>query len=114
MPFQTHLVWYLQANELTTLLGLQVLGKQAPDNMCEFIIQNNGTVMLDSKELKNWTPHRVTGFMSNQQGAAQPREGETHAKTVRGTHQVFTNDKIGGEECLMDLLRAEDILPATN
>ena len=25
-----------------------------------------------------------------------------------------SHDKIGGEECLMDLLRAEDILPATN
>jgi hypothetical protein len=47
---------------LTNLLGLEVLAKEVPDMMCEFILKDNGTVMLDARDVKNWTSYRFTGF----------------------------------------------------
>lgn len=108
--FFLELIDYLQANELTGLLGLEVLGKNTPVMMCEFILKDNGTVMLDAKELKSWTSYRMTGFALNEPGMTELKGNQSHAKTVRETHQVFTDGKIGKEDPLLDILRAEDII----
>jgi hypothetical protein len=107
--FFHELVRYLQANHLTTLLGLQVLAKEVPDTMCEFVIENNGTVMLDERAVKGWIPYRTTGYT----GGSVPgvlQAGEHHAKTIMNTHKVYVDSEIGMEHVLMDVLRAEDII----
>lgn len=108
--FFQELAEYLQANNLANLLGLQVLGKEVPEMMCEFVLQDNGTVMLDARDVKNWTPFRVTGFTLSGPGMTVLKGGESHAKTTKGTHQVFIGGKIGKEDPLMDALRAEHIV----
>lgn len=92
------------------LLGLQVLAEEVPELMCEFILEDNGTVMLDARDGKSWVPYLVTGYVLRGPGIIEFQGSECHAKTVRGTHQVFTNEDIGKEEPLMDVLRAEDIV----
>jgi hypothetical protein len=42
----------LQANNLVDLLGLEVLGEEVPEMICEFVLKDNGTVMLDSRDVK--------------------------------------------------------------
>ncbi|KAM0513231.1 hypothetical protein ACHAPE_008079 [Trichoderma viride] len=107
--FFEELVKYLQANDLTDLLGLEVLTEEVPEMMCEFVLENNGTVMLDSRDLKSWTPFRTTGFVYKP-GMVDLQGSQSHAKTVRHTHQVLIGGKIGKEDPLMDVLRDEDIV----
>jgi hypothetical protein len=101
---------YLQVNQLTTLLGLQILAKEVPDMMCEFVIEENGTVMLDAKDVKAWIPYRTTGYTASVPGITELKGQESYAKIVRETHQVFVGGAIGKEDTLMDVLRAEDII----
>ncbi|KAF3398198.1 hypothetical protein F1880_005616 [Penicillium rolfsii] len=109
--FFQELVRYLQTHHLVDLLGLQVLTNDAPAMMSEFVLVNNGTVMLDERDVKErGTPFRITGFFLEKPGMTEFKDGETHAPTVRGTHQVFTNDKIETENQLMAILRSEDII----
>ncbi|KJZ69737.1 hypothetical protein HIM_10877 [Hirsutella minnesotensis 3608] len=108
--FFQEFIEYLRTNNLTNLLGLEVLGKEIPEMMCEFIVKDNGTVMLDARDVKKWTSYRVTGFALNGPGMTELKGNQSHAKTVRETHQVFTDGKIGKEDSLMYVLRAEDII----
>lgn len=108
--FFHELIEYLKVNSLTNILGLQVLGKEVPDMMCEFVLKDNGTVMLDSRDVKSWSPFRVTGFVVKHPGTTALQGGESHAKTKKGTHQVFVGGKIGNEDPLIDVLRAEGII----
>ncbi|KAJ5741045.1 hypothetical protein N7493_000917 [Penicillium malachiteum] len=79
--------------------------------MSEFVLANNGTVMLDERDVKNCgTPFRITGFHLEESGMLEFKDGETHAPTVRGTHQVFTNGKVETENQLMSILRSEGIV----
>ena len=61
--FFQELAKYLRANDLVDLLGLEVLAEEVPKMMCEFVLKDNGTVMLDSRDVKCWTPFRTTGFV---------------------------------------------------
>ncbi|KAJ5626392.1 hypothetical protein N7510_002701 [Penicillium lagena] len=109
--FFQELVIYLQAHHLVNILGLQVLTNDVPAMMSEFVLADNGTVMLDERDVKNCgTPFRITGFFLEEPGMTEFKDGESHAPTVRGTHQVFTNDKIETENQLMAILRSEDIV----
>ncbi|KID66218.1 uncharacterized protein G6M90_00g068370 [Metarhizium brunneum] len=108
--FFLELIKYLQANNLASLLGLEILGAEVPDMMCEFILKGNGTVILDARELKNWSSYRSTGFALKKPGMTELKGNQTHAKTVRETHQVFTDGKIETEDPLLDVLRAEDVV----
>lgn len=109
--FFEELVQYLQSNLLVDILGLQVLAKDVPAMMSEFVLADKGTVMLDERDVKNrGTPFRITGYVLEEPSMTGFKDGETHAPTVRGTHQVFTNDKIETENQLMATLRNEDIV----
>ena len=109
--FFQDLVSYLRAHHLVDLLGLQVLTKDVPAMMSEFVLADNSTVMLDERYVKNCgTPFRITGFFLEEPSMTEFKDGETHAPTVRGTHQVFTNDKIETENQLMAVLRSDDII----
>ncbi|KAI0526428.1 hypothetical protein F5B22DRAFT_585712 [Xylaria bambusicola] len=107
--FFHELTEYLKTNNLVDLLGVQVLGKEIPEMMCEFVLQDNGTVMLDSRDVKGWSPYRTTGFFYAP-GMTSLSGGEKHAKKTNGNHQVFVDGKIGKEDPLMDVLRAQDIV----
>jgi 6-pyruvoyl-tetrahydropterin synthase len=109
--FFQELVRYLQAHHLVDLLGLQVLTNGVRPTMSEFVVADNGTVMLDERDVKaRGTPFRITGFFLEESRMTEFKNGESHAPTVRGTHQVFTNDKIETEDQLMAVLRSEDIV----
>ncbi|TQN70587.1 hypothetical protein CSHISOI_04880 [Colletotrichum shisoi] len=108
--FFHELVEYLRVNNLTEILGLEVLAEEVPEMMCEFILKDNGTVMLDARDAKKWTSYRFTGFAVSEPGMNELKGNQSHAKTVRNTHQVFTDGKICKEDVLMDVLRAEDIV----
>ncbi|KAI1292464.1 hypothetical protein F5Y03DRAFT_375864 [Xylaria venustula] len=107
--FFHELVHYLQTNDLVDLLGLQVLAKEMPEMMCEFVVEHNGTVMLDSRDVRAWIPFLTTGFF-DAPGMTTLQGGEHHTKNVKGNHQVFIGGKIGKEGPLMDALRAEGIV----
>ncbi|KAK4074650.1 hypothetical protein Purlil1_12906 [Purpureocillium lilacinum] len=109
--FFRELAQYLLANGLENLLGLEVLVQDAPEMMCEFVLQNHGTVMLDTRDVKAWKSFRTTGFTLNSNlSTNELKGGQSHAKTTKGTHQVFIDGKIGKEDPLMDALRAEGIV----
>ncbi|KAI3395663.1 hypothetical protein diail_1031 [Diaporthe ilicicola] len=108
--FFNELAQYLRANDLGNLLGLQVLAQDAREMMCEFVLQDHGTIMLDARDVKAWVPFRTTGFALNSNlSMTELKGGESHAKTTKGTHQGFIDGKIGKEDPLMDALRAENI-----
>lgn len=50
---------HLIANDLTDLIGLQVLGECGEQSMYELIL-DDGTVMLEADAIKNHNPTRVT------------------------------------------------------
>lgn len=78
--------------------------------MSEFVLADNGTAMLDERDVKACgTPFCITGFFLEEPRMTEFKNGETHAPTVRGTYQVFTNNKIETENQLMAILRSEDI-----
>ncbi|KAF5682603.1 kinase-like domain-containing protein [Fusarium circinatum] len=100
----------VEGKDLKDLLGLQVLGKDIPEMRCEFVLEGNGTVMLDARDVKDWIPYRSTGFALKVPGITELQGNETHAKTNRDTHEVFIGGKIGKEDPLMDVLHKEGII----
>lgn len=81
--------------------------------MYEFALQDHGTipVMLDMRDLKAWVPFHTTGFLLNSSlGMTKLQGGRSHTETIKGTHEGFTDGKIGKEGLRIDALRAEDIV----
>ncbi|KAF3480213.1 uncharacterized protein GIQ15_05560 [Arthroderma uncinatum] len=80
---------YLVKNDLTSVIGLQVLGC-SNCSMSELIL-DQGTVMLDSSCVKNPVLSRITGWKFEEVGgiprACKPKE--LHLKNVDGAHQVY-------------------------
>lgn len=101
---------YLLVNQLTDLLGLQVLSRNVSPLMCEFVMQNDGTVMLDARDVKGWVPYRTTGYMANEAGVTELKGNEQHAATTKGPHKVFYDGKLEDEKHLLDVLKREDII----
>jgi len=92
--FLQDFVHYLVSNDLTDLLGLQVLGECGDQSMSELIL-GEGTVMLDSSAVKGCTPSRITSWRFDPEHG-NPRvcqTNETHAKKTSGNHQFFNAGK---------------------
>lgn len=92
--FLRDFVDYLIANDLTDLIGLQVLSECGEQNMYELIL-DDGTVMLQAGATKNCEPSRVTGW-TFEAGPGGPRvcqSNETHSKMTSGNHKVFNAGK---------------------
>ncbi|KAK7416917.1 hypothetical protein QQZ08_011835 [Neonectria magnoliae] len=88
--FLKEFVDYLVANDLTDLLGLQVLTKCGDQSMSELILED-GTVMLDTLVIKGCTSYRITGW-NFETAHGNPRvcqSNETHATMTSGNHKVF-------------------------
>ncbi|KAK9847164.1 hypothetical protein MYU51_020367 [Penicillium brevicompactum] len=81
--FFKHLADYVRDNDLESLLGLQVLAEDVPKMMCEFVLEGNGTVMLDARDVKNWNPYTLTTAMGpfNEESAPpMPQDGAFRPK----------------------------------
>ncbi|KAF8863827.1 hypothetical protein BDZ45DRAFT_798052 [Acephala macrosclerotiorum] len=93
-------------------LGLQTLHEGLLKQMVEIVLKDVGTVMLDASEAKYGDIHRVTGWCVGQKdGIVDFNGGESHAKTTKGTHQVFTGGKaLPDLAALKSLLKGEDII----
>ncbi|KAL4934918.1 hypothetical protein BDV06DRAFT_144387 [Aspergillus oleicola] len=91
--FLDEFINYIARNNLTNLIGLQVLGCSG-DSMSELIL-DQGTVMLDSSCVKNTRPSRITGWRFESVNG-NPRvctANETHAEMTSGNHKVFNAGK---------------------
>ncbi len=62
--------------------------------MLKSVLGREGTVMLREQNV-NHGGYRITGwsFEQSEDGIISVKGGESHAKTVKGTHQVFTDGK---------------------
>lgn len=91
--FLTDFIDYIVQNNLTNLIGLQVLGC-GDDSMSELIL-DHGTVMVDSSIVKNIVPTRTTGwkFESANGNPRVCQANEAHAKIETGNHRVFNAGK---------------------
>lgn len=108
IEFFADFVGYLLKHKLENLLGLQVL--DGHDSMVEFVLDNGGTVMLKEKDAKFSRAYRTTGWRFSSDGTIS-HSGDTHAGTVRGTHQVFTGSKpLTTIKGLHELLVTEDLI----
>lgn len=108
--FFQELAEYLLVNQITSLLGLQVLNKTISPLMCEFVMQNDGTVMLEADDVKRWVPYRTTGYMSDEAGIKELKGNEVHAGTTKDPHKVFYDGKLKDEEHLLKVLKYEEII----
>lgn len=98
---------YIVKNNLTSLIGLQVLG--CGDYSMSELILDQGTVILDSSYVRNTTPTRITGWKF-EEANGNPRAcsaNETHAVMTSGNHKVFNAGKP-----LPKLENAEDLKAA--
>lgn len=115
-PFLQELIEYLRTHNLSDLLGLQILAPKEPGKaMVEFVLGGNcGTVMLDHEKASFQGAYRNTEWRVEKRGDKPVFiELEKHAKTIRGTHQVFTDpdDKdIPDETALRSVLKAEELV----
>ncbi|KAI0859345.1 hypothetical protein F4860DRAFT_526344 [Xylaria cubensis] len=91
--FLTDFVNYIVQNNLTNLIGLQVLG--CSDGSMSELLLDLGTVMLDSSVVKNTLPTRTTGWsFDSVNGTPRVRQSnETHSRMNSGNHKVFNAGK---------------------
>lgn len=92
--FFTELVLYLVRNNLSSLLGLQVLLEGVPESMFELVL-DQGTIMLEEAAVHDCSASRQTGWTFELKDE-EPRAcaaNETHAKKTSGNHQVFNAGK---------------------
>ncbi|KAK0717796.1 hypothetical protein B0T26DRAFT_599220, partial [Lasiosphaeria miniovina] len=60
--FLPELVSFLQKNNLTEVLALEVLMQPLPSTMSEVVLGDQGTIMLEPSCLKDYHPFRRTGW----------------------------------------------------
>lgn len=92
--FFTDFIDYLITNDLTNLLGLQVLINGMDQTMWELILYQ-GTVMLDAGVVRGCSPTRLTGWRFEARNG-QPRvcqANETHSELTSGNRKVFNAGK---------------------
>ena len=107
--FFRELFEYLSTNQLTGLLGLQVLENTSSQRLqaSEFVIAGEGTVMVEEAQVAYANTYRVTGwsFAKDQYGIVSYKGHETHASVPNGVHRIFTDGKrLGSIDAVVDLL----------
>jgi hypothetical protein len=111
---------YLELNDLAGIIGIELLEQDTlSKHMKEFVLSDtDGTVMLPSDEVNPTEIYRTTDWNAVE-GINDLKGNETsHAKTTKGTHQVFTDGKalpeMGGdydaEEVVIEALREAGIV----
>lgn len=105
---------YLLAEGLQDIIGLQIRGGSV-DDMVEFDLTNHGTVMMKEQDAQHGAIFFTTGWVFHcHDGIVSYKGNESHAATTKGTHQVFTDGKIGpiglDIACLRSILKDNDII----
>jgi hypothetical protein len=91
--FLDEFIEYIIKKNLTSLIGLQILG--CGDGSMSELILDQATVMVESTFVKNAVPTRITGWKFEASGS-RPRvcsANETHAVMTSGNHKVFNAGK---------------------
>ena len=111
---------YLKLNGLVGIIGVELLDQDSlGKNMKEFVLSNtDGTVMLPSGNINPTEIYRTTGWNAVE-GITELKGNESsHAKTTKGTHQVFTDgkalpdveDDLDAEEVIIETLREAGVI----
>lgn len=111
---------YLQLNGLTGIIGVELLDQDTlGKHMKEFVLSDtDGTVMLPDDAVNPTETYRTTGWKALE-GITDLKGNETsHAKTTKGTHQVFVDGKalpdmegnLAAEEVIVEALREAGIV----
>ena len=113
--FFSELAQYLVVNDLSGVLGLQVLNRPTlpQEQMLEFVLGEKATAILREQDVNHGGIYRTTGwsFGQNDDGIISVKGSESHAKTTKGTHQVFINGKpLPTVEAVKDVLRKEGVI----
>ena len=113
--FFQDLVQYLSSNNLAHLLGLEVLDDTSipPQQMVEFVLSENGTVMVNAKDAKCFEITRVTGwsFAQDTDGTISCKGTVTHASKPGGPHKNFTDGKpLTHVGAVVDFLAEEEMI----
>lgn len=96
LAFFKHLADHVRDNDLESLLGLQVLAKDVPKMTCVFVLEGNGTVMLDARVVKNWNPYTLTTALGPLMRKEHPQCRRTElsaqklSKYIHGASAIFT------------------------
>lgn len=89
---------YLGSNKLGGVLGLEVLEDRlsSQSQMLEFVLADQGTVMLKKEDATNAHIYRVTGwsFARSADGTVSIKGNETHASRPGEDHKLFTDGKL--------------------
>ena len=81
--------------------------------MLEFIFSEEAMAILREQDVNHGGIYRITGwsFERGGDGIISVKGGESYAKTIRGTHQVFTGTKpLTNVEAVKDVLREKGII----
>lgn len=113
--FFAQLAQYLHSNNLAGVLGLQVLDHRAASSgeKLEFVLGEQGTAMLRAQDVNHGGIYRNTGwsFRQDEDGIISVNGGESHAKTTKGTDQVFISGQpLPTIEAVKNVLRTEGII----
>ncbi|KAK7177950.1 hypothetical protein PSPO01_15999 [Paraphaeosphaeria sporulosa] len=111
---------YLEINNLADIIGIELLDQdRLGKHMKEFVLSDtDGTVMLPADQVNPTEIYRTTGWNAVE-GTIDLKGNETsHAKTTKGTHQVFTDGKalpdvgvdLDAEEVIVEGLREAGIV----
>lgn len=106
---------YLISNKLGGILGLEVLGDAWGSNpqMLEFVLGDQGTIMLKEEDTAHSHVYRVTGwsFARGEDGTASMKGNQTHASKPGGLHVLFTDGKLLKDvDAVMSLLLQDGII----
>ena len=112
--FFVELSEYLSSNQLSGLLGLEVLEDtfSPQPQMLEFVLAGQGTVMVKKEEVACVNIYRVTGwsFTQDEAGIVSVKGNETHAG-ANGNHEIFRDTKsLRNIDAVVDLLLQEGVI----
>lgn len=106
---------YLTSNKLGGILGLQVLenGLDSQSQMLEFVLADQGTIMLKEDDATGACIYRTTGwsFVRSADGTVSMKGNETHASKPGGPHKRFTDGKLLKDvDAVLSLLQEDGII----
>lgn len=106
---------YIESNQLGGIIGLEVLedGLCSQIQLLEFVLADQGTVMLKQEDVTDARISRITGwsFARGADGIVSTKGNTAHASKAGGPHQIFTDGKlVGNIDAVMSLLLRNDII----
>ncbi|KAI0478400.1 hypothetical protein GGR56DRAFT_320583 [Xylariaceae sp. FL0804] len=108
---------YLAKHELADLIGLEVLDRPQDRNAYEFLLGDQGTIMVNGKDVTGGRPTRNTSWTYKVVNGGPVDKGDYSKHSARSdvdTHQCFMDGKplpnIPSYEALVSILRHNGII----